>query len=655
MEEVPNSGEKADSDHHMQISQNGAIQQLQALLKAKDDTSRFVGLALLKSMLDNRKDLIENPSEVCRLWQSISPKFLDRLLRAQIAGNGSKEEARDMVDLAVAVLHAFTIILPNDIRRQDRLIKRIVPLINAIVQSSKSSTELILQTLLTLVSQVEGALELMKLDNWSPLIEIALEHPLVLDIISYTWMNASTVNSESSNVRRSIDLVMPNLLLVFRGTDAVTFLNFSANFIRSTQLDIFSQTPKWLQPLTDMIHKLVTTRPTADSRSAYTQLAAVILQQFPETSPDLLFRDDSTGQKDKKPFSYLFINLLLVDLRTSFPTLLEKLNSPEYPDISQRLIAAFDIISSFIGFLVRSLYDESGSVPIQMPPDLLLTLRKTIAETMSLTIEYFRDRWDASIAGAAGLHPNSRAKPSEAGGDRLTLTWDSKTYNVKEDPLILAGIRSLSIWIREDENENLRKESAGLMDMFIGLYETSSSEVLDFRYPILLALEGIIMTEDGVESFLNQEGWHIIFQDLETILMTAPSGRQSTNAPSLATISRGLEIVRILIAITDQWNSGMLTEGPMKAITLTASMKISSGPSSPQLLELQIAMLQLSAALLSKAHDGMRKRYKTCTNTIKDTLKELESSVNLLDDKVEATELMKLLEDVSLDLENINL
>ncbi len=229
----------------------------------------------------------------------------------------------------------------------------------------------------------------------------------------------------------------------------------------------------------------------------------------------LLFQDDASGNSDSKPFSYLLINLLLIDIRSSFPTLLANLNSAEYPSISQRLAAAFDVISSFIGFLVRSLDDKGGS-EISISPDLLLKLRKDIAETMSLAIEYLRDRWDASIAGTSGLHPSARtgtAATSE--GTRLTLTWESKKDSVNADPIILAGIRALAIWIREDENENLRNETAGLMDMLVELYKSSSEGALDFRYPILLALEGIIVTEEGLDAFLGQDGWQVVFEDLQ--------------------------------------------------------------------------------------------------------------------------------------------
>jgi hypothetical protein len=46
----------------------------------------------------------------------------------------NKAESKDMVDLAVAVLHTFTILLPEDSRKQNRLIGRTSPLVKAVVQ-----------------------------------------------------------------------------------------------------------------------------------------------------------------------------------------------------------------------------------------------------------------------------------------------------------------------------------------------------------------------------------------------------------------------------------------------------------------------------------------------------------------------------------------
>lgn len=109
------------------------LQKIQDLLRAKDDTSRFVGLALLKSVLDNGH-IAQDSEQLLELWESISSKFLDRLLRARHNQKLSQAESKDMVDLAVAVLHTFTILLPEECRRDKRLTGRITPLLKALVQ-----------------------------------------------------------------------------------------------------------------------------------------------------------------------------------------------------------------------------------------------------------------------------------------------------------------------------------------------------------------------------------------------------------------------------------------------------------------------------------------------------------------------------------------
>ncbi|PQE21609.1 Duf1941 family protein [Rutstroemia sp. NJR-2017a WRK4] len=624
------------------IDANATFQKMKDLLMAKDDTSRFVGLALLKSVLDNEQQFVKNSKLLQSLWESISPKFLDRLLRAQVNGKVEKSQAKDMVDLAVAVLHTFSILLPDSSRKDPRLIERTEPLIKALLQSSPETTPLILQTLLTIVSQSEGALRLLKVDDLSPMTEIAAQNPLVLEILNFTWANASTMISEVQVVKASINELIPKLLLVFKGTDAVTFLSFIANLFPKIPPEARPGSPKWLTSLLLLLRNLVTSRPTAAGRAAYTQAAAALLQAYPETCPLLLFKDDTSKNSDSKPFSYLFINLLLIDLRSSFPSLLAKLNSSDYSSIAQRLAAAFDIISSFIGFLVRSLDDESAS--FSMPPDLLLKLRKDIAETMSLSIEYMRDRWDASIAGAAGLHPSARpgtAATSE--GTRLTLTWDSMTDKVTADPLILSSIQALAIWIREDTNENLRKESAGMMDMFMELYRMSSEQETDFRYPILLALEGIMSLEDGVESFLNHDGWQIVSEDLTTILKNTERCTPFTERFVISESARGLQIITILFAVVENdapWRMEnppvIVKEEWMNIVAAAARMSIPESSMPPIVFELRLGMMQLCATLARLAGVGMRKRFEGQFKEIKGLVGPLRKRIRELGDREEA-------------------
>ncbi|KAH8591749.1 Neurochondrin-domain-containing protein [Bisporella sp. PMI_857] len=630
-----------------------AFERMQTFLKAKDDTSRFVGLALLKSVLDNDGQLVHNADRVRIIWESLSPKFFDRLLRAHGNDKLKKSDAQDMVDLAVSVLHTFSIILPEASKKEKRLTGRTHPLVKALVESPAETTQLILQTVATITSQPEGALEMLNFEDTSPLTEIALQHPLVLDILGFTWINASTIESKALVVQARIDKTMPILLKIFEGTDAVTLLAFAETLLSSIPQASLPPNPKWVGKLIKNLRGLVISKPTLAGRSAYTQLAATLLQLYPTICPELLFMD-KTSHEDKKPFSYLFVNLLLIDLRSSFPTLLELLNSEKYPTISRRLAAAFDIVSSFTGFLVKSLDENAASSTFSMPPDLLLKLRKDIAETMSLTIEYLRDRWDASIAGASGLHPSARAGTAATSeGKRLTITWESMTDSVNTDMLILSAIRTLAIWIREDENENLRNESAGLMDMFIELYQISSHKALDFRYPILLALEGIMTTEDGVDNFLGQDGWKALSEDLDTILRRISDGR-GTDDEAAGLAARGLEIIRVLLAVVDHPTTHLL-EDWIPVVKATTSLKSPSSSSPAIIIEVQIAMLQLSTALLANAAGGVQKRYVTSNAALSGLTQQLKKIVAGMDDGGEAAEFFNLLEGVALDLENLGM
>jgi hypothetical protein len=225
---------------------SATFEKMLELLQAKDDTSRFVGLALLKSVLDNGQ-LAQDPERLRILWEALSPKFLDRLLRTQRNEKVNKAEAQNMVDLASAVLHTFTILLPDYSRREKRLTERTEPLVKALVErpvvyshpsrymltlnSPPETTKLILQTLLTIVSYPEGALEMLNIQDLSPLTEIAVQYSLVLDILNFTWTNAASIPTEMDKVQITIDKGIPALQNIFKGTDAVTFIDFMGSLI----------------------------------------------------------------------------------------------------------------------------------------------------------------------------------------------------------------------------------------------------------------------------------------------------------------------------------------------------------------------------------------------------------------------------------------
>lgn len=125
-EKAPNVG--PDEGHNEIVT----IQKIQELLRTKNDTSRFVGLALLKSVLDNSQQLREDEPTITGLWQSVSPKFLDRLLRS--GARQSSKDAKDMIDIAVAVLHTFSMLLPESARADSSVIDRIPTLVSVVLQ-----------------------------------------------------------------------------------------------------------------------------------------------------------------------------------------------------------------------------------------------------------------------------------------------------------------------------------------------------------------------------------------------------------------------------------------------------------------------------------------------------------------------------------------
>ncbi|KAK7424974.1 hypothetical protein QQZ08_008370 [Neonectria magnoliae] len=581
-------------------SQPADLAKLQTLLRAKDDTQRFVGLALLKSVLDSSPELREDDHTVQSLWGSLSPKFLDRLLRT--GSKPSNKDAKEMLDLAVSVLHIFAILLPERADTDSKFLDRIPGLVSALLYSSEETTTLILQLLHTLVSSQDGARAFVKVDDISPLTEIAPAHAPVLDILSFAWLNAMTVVEDPAALASQVDVTIQSLVSSFTGTDAVTLLEFLGYFLRNANSVILPRQPKWLKSVVNYVRNLVTSRPTPEARSAYTNAAASILQTYQSEAPNLLFTD---AKNVDKPFSYLFVNLLFIDIRSSAPTLLEKLNKPEYPKLSRRLASAFDIISIFVGYLIQSLEDESLDAFV-MPPDNLLKLRKGISETMSVTIEYLRDRWDASIAGAMGLHPDARAGTTDTvTGSHRALAWDSIKDSAEDDMFILSAVRALALWLREDDNESLRKETTGLMDMFMDLYKSSSLEKLDFRSPILVALEGLITLKKGRQAFLANNGWQTLSSDLTSIF------QHSSPASLTADASRATDIVRILLPIVEE-ETGGTPEPWMDLITAIAAWDTPDQDQPPPLLpvqEAQLAVLQLCCAVLVSANRGMQQRY----------------------------------------------
>ncbi|KAL0931678.1 DUF1941 family protein [Colletotrichum truncatum] len=604
----PQNATSQVSEPAQATQQTASLDQIHTMLNAKDDTSRFVGLALLKSVLDNSEELRNNADIVSGLWESISPKFLDRLVKTGSSTQSVQKDARNMLDLAVSVIHTFTSLLPDQAKREKRLVGRLPLLVSGLLQSSGETSDLILQTILTLVAFPEGAKVFAEIEDISPLIEIAPGNPLALQIITFAYINCMDILGDTTALKTKIDSTILSLISSFTGTDGVTLLEFLGKFLRNSDPQALPSNPTWIRPVILFIRRLLTSRPTPEARNAYTIAAASLLEVYHAETAKLLFASEIG---EDQPFSYLLITLLLTDTRATLPRLLELLNDPTYPSVAQRIGSAFDVVTHFVGYLVRSLDDEQLSpADMIMPPDLLLKIRKTISEAMSLAIEFLRDRWDASVAGAFGLHPDARTKETDtSAGMRLTISWESKKDKIHEDPLIMAVVRAIAIWLREDDNELLRKEAAGLMDMLIDLYRSSSPAKLDFRSPILVGLEGILVEKAGLEEFSTHNGWQTLTKDLVDIFQHTSMVNDEIEA------ARGIEIVRVLLPIVEGEDTGA-REDWMAFITSVAAWDLPEAEQPLLVQEMQAATLQLATALVVSAPDGMRRRYVHSTSAI---------------------------------------
>ena len=243
--------EKSSTTPQGQTSDDGNnIPKLKALLSAKDDTQKFVGLALLKSVLDNSPQIRDDEAAVRDLWGNISPKFLDRLLRT--GSNPSNENSKEMLSLVISILHTFSILLPSNAASDDSFTGRIPSLIGAAVYryeyhraprssttrltltctSSKETTDALLQTLSSLVNHKQGAEVFIKVEDLSPLTELAASHGAALDVFSYAWLNVMVETQDKHGLASNINQVMQKLVASFTGTDGVTLLEFIGSFFQ---------------------------------------------------------------------------------------------------------------------------------------------------------------------------------------------------------------------------------------------------------------------------------------------------------------------------------------------------------------------------------------------------------------------------------------
>ena len=88
-----------------------------------------------------------------------------------------------------------------------------------------------MQTLQNLTSSPEGAAVFLTIEDLSPLLELVPSHRESLAVLSSAWLNGMGVAQTRSTLPPVIDKTISQLVVSFKGTDAVTLMEFLGNFI----------------------------------------------------------------------------------------------------------------------------------------------------------------------------------------------------------------------------------------------------------------------------------------------------------------------------------------------------------------------------------------------------------------------------------------
>ena len=477
----------------------------------------------------------------------------------------------------------------------------------------------ILQTLLVFATGSLGSQKIIQIEDLSPIIEASSAHDTANQVLQHAFTNAQ---GDPSHVRVCLGRFLGMLGEKLTGCERGLKLNVLAllgELLTRVPSELLPSDPSWTKQLYATIRSTITSGPNAQERRHCAIITASLLHAY---SPNFFFQVNSSGKSPssstEKPFVYLFLQLVTIDIRSAFPSLLEQLASPSYPATIQRLAADFDIVAAFLSFLVNA--EDFDAIGIE--PNLLLKLRNDIGETFGLTIEFLRDRWDAAYAGAAGFEPGFEGNVPKG------LTWDSRLSGGPErDALIVGSVRALAFWLKEDEA--LRKEAGGLMDVFLGLWTKGMEAGVDYRPWIVGALEGVLEEPHGREMFLQLKGWKIMWDDLRAIASSEPDEEELRLAISEA---------RILAAFVKE--QGFSNEGWARELAAAAGeFRADHGLR----LELGVMMLSLAAVCAFTTQGPSGRFLKREMEQLRKVHQRFHAAVQNEED---AEELLDILEDV---------
>ena len=301
---------------------------------------------------------------------------------------------------------------------------------------------------------------------------------------------------------------------------------------------------------------------------------------------------DPENINGNKPRTYDFVVMLISEITESV-TKYDKLSkhSKEYPQETVRLRSYYELLCCFIGYLVGRESAETPQNPVKplLPPDLLLDLRKLISELMQVSILTIRTRF-----GSPGTPIKLQDPVQEA---KLEYPW-----NVVHE-VTCGQLRTLSLWLRDDDGDKVRKEAASIMDVLLQIISQGKS--LDISNAVIMCLEGICQTSAGTKAFQEYGGWQIVTEELDRIV-------KRPVANYIGDTYLGEQITIVFYNVVHQTGSSPPKATTAKILQVIASIE----QDTTQRAGLQIELLSLASKLLEHTPPTQRKHYAKVSEKI---------------------------------------
>ncbi|KAF2674129.1 hypothetical protein BT63DRAFT_449117 [Microthyrium microscopicum] len=486
-----------------------ALEQIRNELKPQDNTARLMGLLRLQILLKNHEEMLQDATVMQSMWHAIPKIYLIRLLKARESKSVSAENASQMNHLAVAIIHTFLASLQNDETVVEEMATKFVkPLVSLLCTQLDSQLEqtLAYQILGRLVQTRAGAINFLH-ETCTDLMTVRYQQDEwhfnhITILLRECWRSLAQDTEKIELWEAQIVIYIEHLTA---RPDPSPMLSMLAEVILDSK---HSKISPWILHALQKVKEIFIASPTQPIYQATISLTAAMLS-LPSQSkpmPELIFSQTPPN------FTPLFLKMMLADVQASIPSLMETLNLPTYAETSLRLANTYSLIGGVLLLIVDAVKNDNS---INIPPSQILEIRRDLSDTFGLTVEYFRDRWDASIAGTAGLHPETRAAEQTSTTKPRLLGWDDSTQPIGKDPIFYCAMQSLALWICEDEGPDVHLQTIGIIDVLLGLYGMSCNDGNnDFRQPVLMVFSGLFGDfAEARKSFIELDGMEALVND----------------------------------------------------------------------------------------------------------------------------------------------